>query len=106
MQRTFGRLDADWDNAELLSRYDINTPSGAAAHARLRSCAGAGASAWLEIMPMGRWSVFSDTDARYGLRFRLGLDTISSICAIASSGVPMIQRRLLTICSKVSDAGS
>ena len=40
------------------------------------ACARAGASAFLEAMPTSRRTIMSDTDLRFALRFRHGLDTM------------------------------
>ena len=76
VQRQYMRHDAQCAADMLLAEFDIDTASGAAALARLRSCAGAGPSAFLEALPSGRWLVLPTTDLRLALRFRLGLDTM------------------------------
>ena len=110
LQQAYGRVDADRTAAALLGHFDPGTAQGATALARLRSCAGAGPSAWLEAMPTGRWSVFSNIDLRFGLRFRLGLDTmpagaIGTQCACGRHLQPDDADHAMT-CSATGGAGT
>jgi hypothetical protein len=76
LQSVYGRRAAGAAEEELFEAYDPETRSGAAAIARLRSCSGAGPSAWLEAMPTGPRTRLSNVDIRFAVRLRLGLDTM------------------------------
>ena len=86
----------------MLEGFDIDTFSGATL-ARLRICAGAGHSAFLKALPLGRAvadimaSMLPTTDLRLALHFHLGLNTKPA----GAAGTPCLCGRLL----QADDAG-
>ena len=77
-QRDVGRCLGDRQGAAFLDGCDLDTPDGKRAAARLRSAAGAVASAWLITTP-GETTALGDTAFVVGGRHRLGLGVPTTV---------------------------
>jgi hypothetical protein len=78
-QREVSRRHADADRERLMAAFDVNDPlstAGAQAAARVRSCAGGAASAFLEALPTSHDMRIANSALSWELRFRLGIQVM------------------------------
>jgi len=92
-QKLVSRRIADRDGEAFLQSFNVTTDEGKRGAARVRSCQGAAASAWLEALP-GETTTIADTSFVQAGRHRLGLGVPSAVevplcsCAAGCAGSP------------------
>ena len=83
-QREVNRHQQDAERARLMSMFDTADPhslEGAQAAARIRSCSGGAASAYLEVLPIAHNLRIATSHLTWELRFRLGTQVMPSSSA-------------------------
>ena len=83
-QREVNRHQQDAERARLMSMFDTADPhslEGAQAPARIRSCSGGAASAYLEVLPIAHNLRIANSHLTWELRFRLGIQVMPSSSA-------------------------
>ena len=79
LQHRVARALADRAGKELLERQELRTEEGRRTAARLRSCSGAAASAWLMANPTSRFTTMGDHAFSMAGRSRLGLPAYAPV---------------------------
>ena len=83
-QREVNRHQQDTEHARLMLMFDTADPhslEGAQAAARIRSCSGGAASAYLEVLPIAHNLRIANSHLTWELRFRLGIQVMPSSSA-------------------------
>ena len=78
-QRLVNRRQKDAQRKRLMAMFNIHDPhslEGAQAAARIRSCSGGAASAYIEMLPLTHNLRMAHCHLTYGLRFRNGIQTL------------------------------